>query len=104
MTKIEAVVREQRIGAVIERLGLLGVRAFSVYSVQCMGHGEVRRAAIRGRTVSVAFVRKVMLEWFGADDQAHCIVRAIRHCADEGEPGDCTIFIQAADAVDSRDA
>jgi nitrogen regulatory protein PII len=104
MTKIEAVVREQRIDAVVERLGLLGVHTLSIYGVRCTGHGEVRRSSIRGRTVAVAFVRKVMLEWYGPDDQAHCVVRAIRHCADAGEPGDCTIFIQNADAADASEA
>jgi nitrogen regulatory protein PII len=103
MTKIEAVVREQRIGAVVERLGLLGVHSLSIYAVRSAGPGEQRRLAIRGRTVSVAFVRKVMLEWCGPDDQARSIVRAIRHCADLGEPGDCTIFLQSAEAVDSSD-
>jgi nitrogen regulatory protein PII len=101
MTKIEAVVRERRIGAVLERLGLLGIRALSVYPVRSAGYGEERRLAIRGRTVSVAFVRKVMLEWCGPDEQAHCVVRAIRHSADGGEAGDCTIFLQNIDAADS---
>jgi nitrogen regulatory protein PII len=103
MTKIEAVVREQRIGAVVERLGLLGVQSLSVYAVKSAGHGEQRRLAIRGRSVSLAFVRKVMLEWCGPDDQVRAIVRAIRHCADQGEPGDCTIFLQHTDPVESRE-
>ncbi|MGA2447183.1 MAG: P-II family nitrogen regulator [Polyangiaceae bacterium] len=101
MTKIEAVVREQRVGPVLERLGLLGIGGLSVYPVKSAGHGEGRRLAIRGRTVVVAFVRKVMLEWCGPDELAHSIVRAIRHCADAGEPGDCAIFLQSADAVDT---
>jgi nitrogen regulatory protein PII len=94
MTKIEAVVREQRLGAVIERLELLGVQPLSVYAVRCSGAGEGRRIHVRGRSVSLAFVRKVMLEWCGPDDEVNAVVRAIRHCADDGEPGSCTIFLQ----------
>jgi nitrogen regulatory protein P-II 1 len=94
MTKIEAIVREERLDAVIERLVLVGVRGLTLGMARGMGRGGAHREVFRGSAYQVDFVSRVLLEWYGPDDEADAIVRAIQQRAATGEVGDGRIFIQ----------
>jgi nitrogen regulatory protein PII len=96
MTKVEAVVHEHRLADVLERLLLVGESDVAVYPVRSAGHGDRHHLAVRGGTVIVAFARKVMLEWYGPDERADTVVRAIRRCAGDDETGGCTVLLQTA--------
>lgn len=94
MTKIQAIVREQQLDAVIERLVLVGVRGLTVCLGRGMGRGGAHREVFRGSAYRVDFVSRVILEWYGPDDEADAVLRAIQQRAFTGEIGDGRIFLQ----------
>jgi nitrogen regulatory protein P-II 1 len=94
MTKIQAIVREQQLDAVIERLVLVGVRGLTVFLGRGMGRGGAHREVFRGSAYRVDFVSKVIVEWYGPDDEADAVLRAIQQRAFTGEVGDGRIFVQ----------
>jgi nitrogen regulatory protein P-II 1 len=103
MTKIQAIVREERLEAIIERLLLIGIRGLTVAPVRGTGQGGGHREVFRGAVYKVDFQKKVMLEWFGLDDEADAVVRAIQARGATGSVGDGRIFIQhVEDAVRIR--
>ncbi len=77
MRKVQAVVREQRVDAVVERLVLLGIRGLTLYPAKTYTQGEGRREVFRGSPYNVSFLPRVRLEWYGPDEQADAVVRAI---------------------------
>jgi nitrogen regulatory protein P-II 1 len=74
MTKAQAILREQQLDAVIERLVLIGVRGLTLGPVLGMGRGGAHREVFRGSAYQVDFVSKVQIEWYGPDDEAEAIV------------------------------
>jgi nitrogen regulatory protein PII len=93
MKRVQAIIREQRLDAVVERLVLIGVRGLTLYPTRGMGRSR-GHAIARGSPYRVDFVSKVMLEWTGSDDQADAVVRAITQQAATGKIGDGKIFVQ----------
>ena len=94
MTKIQAIVREQQLDAVIERLVLVGVRGLTIATARGMGRGGGHVEVFRGSPYKVDFVTRVLIEWYGPDDEADAIARAIQQKAFTGEVGDGRIFVQ----------
>jgi nitrogen regulatory protein P-II 1 len=94
MTKIQAIVREQRLDAVIERLLLVGIRGLTLGPALGMERGGGHREVYRGGAYQVDLVSKVLIEWYGPDDEAETIIRAIQQRAATGEVGDGRIFVQ----------
>jgi nitrogen regulatory protein P-II 1 len=94
MTKIQATVREQQLDSIIERLVLIGVRGLTLGSVKETGPGSSHREVFRGSAYRVDYAPKILLEWFGPDDEADAIVRAIMQRAATGEAGDGNISVQ----------
>lgn len=97
MKRVQAIIREENLDAVVERLVLIGVRGLTVVPVKGAGTSGGRREIFRGSAYWVAFVRKIELEWFGSDEQADAVVRAIVDRAATGKVGDGMIFVQSVD-------
>jgi nitrogen regulatory protein P-II 1 len=51
----------------------------------------------RGSAYVVTLLPKILLEWYGPDDQADAVVRAIALRARTGKIGDGKIFVQHVD-------
>lgn len=94
MKKVQAIIREQRLDPVIERLILIGIRGLTIGTVQGAGRSGGRREVFRGSAYHVVFVRKILLEWYGPDEEADAVVRAITTAAATGKIGDGKIFVQ----------
>lgn len=94
MTKIQAIVREQQLEAIIERLVLIGVRGLTVATVRGTGPGSTHREVFRGSAYKVDYAVKIAIEWYGPDDEADAVVRAIQQRAATGDTGDGRIFVQ----------
>ena len=97
MKRVQAIIREERLDAVVERLVMIGVRGLTVIPVKGAGRSGGRRDVFRGGVYSVWFVPKIELEWFGPDDEADAVVRAILDRAATGKVGDGRIFVQSVD-------
>jgi nitrogen regulatory protein P-II 1 len=94
MTKVQAIVREQRLDAIIERLLLIGIRGLTLGMVKNSGDGAAHREVFRGSTYRVDYVSKILIEWYGPDEEADAVIRAIQQRASTGEPGDGSIFAE----------
>jgi len=96
VTKVQAIIREQRLDAVVERLVLLGVRGLTIIPVKGWGRSG-GYAIFRGAPYRVDFISKILLEWYGPDEEVDGIVRAIMLKAVTGKIGDGKVFIQHVD-------
>jgi nitrogen regulatory protein P-II 1 len=97
MKKVQAIIREQCLDAVIERLVLVGVRGLTLSTVRGVGRSGGRVEVFRGSAYRVTLVPKLMLEWYGPDDEADAVVRAIQLRAATGKIGDGKIFVEDVD-------
>ncbi len=103
MKKIEALIRPERLPAVMEELGRLGYPGATVSEVR--GHGKQKGLARvwRGSRYRVEFLPKIKLEVVVLDEDIGKVVRAILTAARSGREGDGKIFIyQVEDAVRIR--
>jgi nitrogen regulatory protein P-II 1 len=96
MTKVQAIIREERLEAVVERLVVIGVRGLTLTPAKGMGRSG-GHSIFRGSAYRVDFVSKVLLEWYGPDDEADAVARAIVQRAATGKIGDGKIFFQRVD-------
>jgi nitrogen regulatory protein P-II 2 len=92
-------IREERLDAVIERLLLIGVRGLTVSTVQGFGRSGGHDSVFRGTAYRFDFRPKILVEWFGADDDADAVVRAIEKTAATGRIGDGKIFVSPVDEI-----
>jgi nitrogen regulatory protein P-II 1 len=97
LNKVQAIIREERLDAVIERLVLIGVRGLTIIAVKGAGRTGGRREVFRGSAYQVTFLPKVLLEWFGPEQETDAVVRAIAQRACTGKLGDGKIFVQAVE-------
>jgi nitrogen regulatory protein P-II 1 len=95
MKKVQAIIREERLDSVIERLVLIGVQGLTLSTVLGAGRSGGRREVFRGSAYRVVFVPKILLEWYGPDREADSVVRAITTAAGTGKIGDGKIFVQS---------
>ena len=93
MMKVVAIIREQVLEPVIERLVRIGVRGLTISAVRGAGRSGGRREVFRGSAYNLVFVPKVQLEWYGPDEEADAVVRAILLRAATGKIGDGKIFV-----------
>jgi nitrogen regulatory protein P-II 1 len=94
MTKVQAIVREQLLDVIIERLLLIGIRGLTLGQVKGSGDGASHREVFRGSSYRVDYVSKILIEWYGPDDEADAVIRAIQQRATTGAPGDGSIISQ----------
>ena len=97
--KVQAMIREERLDAVIERLLLVGIRGLTVCPAQGFGRSSGHEAVYRGVAYRIDFRPKVMLEWVGDDDDADGVVRAIQKAAATEKIGDGKIFVSVVEEV-----
>ena len=90
---MQAIIREERLEAVVERLVQIGVRGLTLGPAKGMGRSG-GFAIFRGSAYRVDFVAKVVLEWYGPDHEADAVARAIIQRAATGKIGDGKIFFQ----------
>jgi nitrogen regulatory protein P-II 1 len=93
MKKVLAIVREERLDAIIERLLLIGVRGLTLGMAKGAGGSGGHREVFRGSAYQVDFVDKVVIEWFGPDEQTDGVVRAIQQRGETGKAGDGKVFV-----------
>jgi nitrogen regulatory protein P-II 1 len=96
---IVAVVRPDRVNAVLEALFHAEVRGLTLSRVQ--GHGGETESVqtYRGTTVKMELVEKVRLEIGVSEPFVEVTVDAIRRAAATGEVGDGKIFVLPVDTV-----
>jgi nitrogen regulatory protein PII len=94
VVKVEAIIREDSLEAVVARLLMIHIHGLTVFAVKGAARGDAHRAVFRGSSYSVPFISKLLLEWYGPDDEADAVVRAIRRAAFTGAPGDGKIFVE----------
>jgi nitrogen regulatory protein PII len=97
MKKVEAIIQVVRLDAVLERLALIGARDLYVSEVQGFGRTRGQKLIHKGSPYQVEFVPKARVEWYGDDDDADAVSRAIEHAARTGELGDGRIFVTDID-------
>jgi nitrogen regulatory protein P-II 1 len=94
MKKVHAIVREERVADIVERLVLIGVRGLTIGSVKGFGRTSGHTEVFRGSAYKVDFVSKVQIEWYGPDEKADAVMRAIEQRAVTGKLGDGKIFVE----------
>jgi nitrogen regulatory protein P-II 1 len=103
MKRVQAIIREEQLDAVVERLLMIGVRGLTLYPVKGAGRSGGRREVYRGSAYIVTFLPKLLIEWYGPDDEADAVARAIELRGRTGKIGDGKIFVsEVEDAVRIR--
>jgi nitrogen regulatory protein P-II 1 len=97
LKKVQAIIQPTRAEAVLERLSMIGARGVYVSEVQGFGRTRGQRLVHKGSPYEVAFVPKLCVEWYGEDDDADAVLRAIEHTAKSGHLGDGRIFVSDID-------
>ena len=93
MKKIEAVIRPERLEAVMEELGKLGYPGVTISEVR--GHGKQKGVTHmwRGTEYRVEFLPKVKVEVVVIDEDAVRVTSAVVRSARTGSIGDGKVFI-----------
>jgi len=99
MKLIVAVVRPERLTAVLEELFRAEVRGLTLSRVQGHGGETEEVQTYRGTTVKMELVEKVRLESGVSDPFVEPTLDAIRAAAATGEVGDGKIFVLPVDTV-----
>ena len=103
MTKVEAIIRPQRLDEVKSSLDEIGVTGMTVTEVRGAGAQKGYTQHYRGAEYTVNLIQKLKLEIVAADDEVERIVGAIVTAARTGEIGDGKIFLSpVTDAIRIR--
>ncbi|MEI6431316.1 MAG: P-II family nitrogen regulator [bacterium] len=103
MTKIEAVIRPQRIDEVKAALEDVGVTGMTVIEVRGAGKQKGYTQHYRGAEYTVNLIQKLKVEIVADDSDVEKIVNAIVASARTGEIGDGKIFLSpVSDAIRIR--
>ncbi len=93
MTKVEALIRPQKLDEVKQALADVGVRGMTVSEVRGSGKQKGFTQHYRGAEYAVNLIQKVKLEIVVPDDEAHMVADVIAKSARTGEIGDGKIFL-----------
>lgn len=105
MTKVEALIRPQKLDDVKAALTDIGVKGMTVSEVRGAGKQKGFTQHYRGAEYTVNLIQKVKLEIVVADSEAKGVADAIVKAAQTGEIGDGKIFlIPVAEAIRIRTA
>ena len=99
LTKIEAIIRPQRLDEVKSALDDLGVSGMTVTEVRGSGKQKGFTQHYRGAEYTVNLLQKVKLELVVANSEVESIVNAIVGAARTGEIGDGKIFLTPVSGV-----
>ena len=99
MKKIEAIIREEKLGDVKDALRALGIVGMNVGEVR--GHGRQGGITLAGRTgtYQVDLLPKVQINIVLSDHNVEPTIAAIRRSAAIGEAGDGIIFVYPVEQV-----
>jgi nitrogen regulatory protein PII len=75
--RVQAIVRNEQVEAIIERLAVVGVRGLTIVPVRGSSAHERRPEVYRSSAYEAPFVPKVALEWCGPEEQVDAVVGAI---------------------------
>jgi nitrogen regulatory protein P-II 1 len=97
MKKIEAIIRPEKLDAVVEALEQLGHAGLNITEVK--GHGRQRgmKEIFRGREYDIQYIPKIRVEIVIKEDRVEKAVEAIIKVAKTGQIGDGKIFISSVD-------
>src|SRR5678816_4718710 len=99
MEMIEAVIKPQRLDAVLAALAKIGVLGLTAFEVKGFGRQAGHTERYRGAKMDVGFVPKVKLEICVPDGDVNRAVDAIVAAARTGEVGDGKIFVSPVNEV-----
>lgn len=103
MMKIEAMIRPQKLEAVLEAFHELQLTGMTVTEVRGMGRQRGITYTYRGSQYTTPLSHKVKIELVVNDEMVEDAVRAIQEAAGTGEVGDGKIFlVPVADAIRIR--
>jgi nitrogen regulatory protein P-II 1 len=103
MTKVEALIRPQKLDDVKAALSDIGVKGMTVTEVRGSGKQKGFTQHYRGTEYTVNLIQKVKLEIIVSDDEARHVAETIATAARTGEIGDGKIFlIPVSDAIRIR--
>ena len=103
MTKVEAIIRPDKLEAIIEELEKIGHSGITKTEVE--GHGRQKGIVeqFRGKEYRLTFIPKVKIEIVVKDKDVEKVIDAIAESAYTGQIGDGKIFIsEVKDAVRVR--
>src|ERR1043166_6105037 len=93
MTKVEALIRPQKLDEVKDALHELGIKGMTVTEVRGAGKQKGFTQHYRGAEYTVNLIQKVKLEIVVPDSEAKTVADAIQKAAQTGEIGDGKIFL-----------
>ncbi len=99
MKKIEAIIRPDKLEAVVEKLSELGYSGLNYTEVQGHGRQKGMKELFRGREYEIKFIPKIKIEIVTNDNTAEKIIDAIVETAATGQIGDGKIFISKIEDV-----
>jgi nitrogen regulatory protein P-II 1 len=93
MKKIEAIIRESKLGRVRDAFDLNGLHGMTITQARGLGAQAGRSTTYRGAQHRIDFVPRVKVEIVVDDDHADTVVDTIYETAHTGEVGDGRILI-----------
>lgn len=93
MQMIEAIVKPQKLDAVKDALGRVGILGATAVEVRGYGRQGGHTERYRGAKMDVGFVPKIMLQVAVKDSEVQSAIDAIVGAARTGEVGDGKIFV-----------
>jgi nitrogen regulatory protein PII len=93
MTLLKAIIRPDKVDAVKDALGHIGVAGMTVTEVRGHGKQKGHTAIYRGQEYQVSLLPKMQVEVVIGDDRADEVVAAIIKAARTGEIGDGRVFV-----------
>jgi nitrogen regulatory protein P-II 1 len=105
VTKVEALIRPQKLDDVKAALSDIGVKGMTVIEVRGSGKQKGFTQHYRGAEYTVNLIQKIKLEIVVPDDEARMVADCIAKAARTGEIGDGKIFlIPVGEAIRIRTA
>ena len=93
MTKVEALIRPQKLDDVKSALSDIGIKGMTVLEVRGVGKQKGFTQHYRGAEYTVNLIQKIKLEIVVPDDEARMVADCIAKSARTGEIGDGKIFL-----------
>lgn len=93
MTLLKAIIRPDKVDAVKDALGQIGVAGMTVTEVRGHGKQKGHTAIYRGQEYQVSLLPKMQVEVVISDDRTDDVVGAIIKAARTGEIGDGRVFV-----------
>ncbi|MEM0202755.1 MAG: ammonium transporter [Archaeoglobaceae archaeon] len=97
MTKIECIIRPEKLEDVKEALNRFGIRGMTVTQVFGCGLQKGQIQVYRGREYGINLLPKVKIELVVRDDQVNSIIKTVSESARTGHIGDGKIFVYGVD-------